>query len=341
MIRVYDIFKYAKDNNKTLFPIDPNYSWWEFYTAAMAPTFDRLFMKRYKNFVYWDQDEDSTAATVWADLYNDFQGCMPLWDLKFSRLAEIAGYANFDPVENYSMTEEETTMEGARTDGRTLTYGARHEETETNDDAYTDVHTGAVSPYDADTMANADKMTDEMDAKRNTGTFDANERQDGESYSKGSQENRRTLSRHGNIGVISGNKLLAEYIEQWSDFTDYVFRIFDEVCKTCLLVYASEYEGARNSGTGGATEEILKAIQELSAKVDTNTAAIRVDIAADRAATGGEITAAKNAINDKIDAATETTAGNISYGTAATAGNITTAKNAIIAEISGVESDEY
>lgn len=135
----------------------------------------------------------------------------------------------YNPIENYSMTEEEKSTKGEQINTNSI-----GEQTVTNNlgaiqnkellGAYENSNTHSVTPYESDTFHNESKDIINNGAVTNTYNTDArmdsmNNSARNDTMTDGKRDDTRTLTRSGNIGVTTSQQML----ESERMVVDYIF----------------------------------------------------------------------------------------------------------------------
>lgn len=239
----------AKKNNEKLLS---TYSadFWLPYQANHSH-YDRLFRNKYLSFFPYAQDEGDTLASVLDDFQYDVYALLQAHNKDFSELFRLVNvddekyslYNNYDMVEKQSSEHEEgkTINKGAAEDS--TTYG-EFVETETGSNttgAQTNTTTNSDSAFNASTFTPTDQSEeslgereDEVDLtnthNEHVDTYNYGAREDGET---GSGSSSYTLTRVGNIGVMTVSDMFKRHIEVWSEFNFYNY-VFDVIASELL-----------------------------------------------------------------------------------------------------------
>ena len=217
MKTINDLYKYCIDNEVKLLS---NYDadWWKEYRDNSA-SFDLIFRRLYYSFFYFLQSRDETIAEVVTNWTADVAALLKAHDKDFSelyRIVELSPTA-YRLTDNYDMTE---TMD--RDTGETL--GTRSDSQSIGQQI--SGTTTKKAPYDSETFYN------ENDVDMTTGA-----RSDSQTY--GSQSNTGTedytLTRRGNIGVMTVQDMLKKQSDFWSSFNFYHY-VFGVIAKELLTV---------------------------------------------------------------------------------------------------------
>lgn len=147
---------------------------------------------------------------------------------KWVKLWEVRNY-EFDPGENYNMVENEKTDYG-KTSTRTDNLQQAHGGTDTTTPANTTTEEDTVYGFNSVSGSPADKRVTTNGGTIQTGYNSTIGNTGTQTYADGGQD-RRELTRHGNIGVTTTSQMLTEVINlwQWNFFKDVVFRDLDSL----------------------------------------------------------------------------------------------------------------
>ena len=155
----------------------------------------------------------------------------------------------YNPIENYSMTEEEKSTKGEQVNTNSI-----GEQTITNNlgamqnkellGAYENSNIHSVTPYESDTFHNESKDTINNGSVTNTYNTDAridsmNNSARNDTMTDGKRDDTRTLTRSGNIGVTTSQQML----ESERKIVDYLFYktvAQDIIHLICVNVWGAE-----------------------------------------------------------------------------------------------------
>ena len=195
----------------------------------------------------------------------------------------------YDPISNYDMTEtgSDSTIR-SQTKNNTGTQGITHTGTETT--LHTGTETNTQSAYsqngifgfnsaeavgaDSTSGSGTDTRTDNLSDARTDNLTDTRTDNLSESVS-GSEGLTHSLHRTGNIGVTSSQQLIEaqRQVALWNYFYEVVFPSVDKVLT--IQTYSRSYIPELSAGSsGGSTNQIMKKLDEIDAKIDN----IPVDI---------------------------------------------------------------
>lgn len=221
MKTINDLYKFANENEIKLLS-EYNAEWWADYVAH-SDDYDLVFRRLYYSFIYFMQSKDETTAEVVDNFVTDVQNILRVHSKEFEQLWRVhtLNKEAYGLTDNYDMTEELTKYTGetlgSRTDSTSLTTGAQITGT-----------TSKVAPYDSNNFSNHN------DVEVNAGA-----RSDSTSATYGTQTNtgseNYTLTRKGNIGVMTSSDVIKKHIELWESFNFYHY-VFGVIARELLTV---------------------------------------------------------------------------------------------------------
>lgn len=229
MISVNQMAKYAKDNNLTLLSTYPSEFWAEYRTNSAR--YDSLFKRLYKSFCFYDQEDDAAVEDVYNDFIYQVYNHLLVYDKKYSELYRInvIDDTNYSLTNNYDMTEvmqkntdaQSASINGQRTDINNMQTGSQN--------------VGTVNKVSAFNSNNENTST--------SGTSTNGSRQDISQFTKGQQTDTEhstgtenySLTRKGNIGVMTATDMLDKHNKFWSVWEFYTM-IFGDICKNLLTL---------------------------------------------------------------------------------------------------------
>ena len=230
MISINEMYAITKKNNTPLLS-DFNATFWLPYVSNYT-RYDKLFNRKYKSFVYY-MSSDMTAEEAAADFTDEVYNHLLVNEKKYAELYRInvINDDNYSLTDNYDMTEH---MNKA-TSGQ-ATSGERSDSiSQTNDS------NNAVTAFNSDT---------EHPTTAGSGTSTSAQTKGSQTDSNSGSEE-YTLTRKGNIGVMTATDMISKHSSFWSiwDFYEY---IFNEICIELLMV-ETDTEYTSTSGSGGST----------------------------------------------------------------------------------------
>ena len=225
MKTINDLYKFANDNDlKLLSEYDAD--WWEEYVANSAD-YDLVFRRLYYSFMYFMQSQDETIAEVTDNFIQDVENILRVHDKEFEQLYRVNELEKdaYGLTDNYDMTEkmDRDTGEtlGTRSDSQTI--GQQISGTITK-----------KAPYDSETFYNENDVDMTSGARSDSQTYGSQSNTGTEDY---------TLTRKGNIGVMTSSDVIKKHIELWESFNfyHYVFGVIARELLTVGGVYDDDY----------------------------------------------------------------------------------------------------
>ncbi len=172
-----------------------------------------------------------------------------LFQTKWEKLYKVL-FEEYNPIENYRMTETETsnhTIESSGTNTGTVTNAetgtVRTDNTGNVTNANTNTVDNSVYGFNSSQAVNSDSTegTENTTETRNLEELETRNTADTETRNLANEnsetgENERSMTRSGNIGVTTSQQLLQSEIELWEwNFFNQVFADIDSVL--CLSIY--------------------------------------------------------------------------------------------------------
>ena len=229
LLSIRDIYNYAKENDLPLLGvysgidfmnnIYDNYKIQDIYVTIRYGNYKPLMLE--------------SQETITEKIYNDWVEIVKnIITLHYYELNGIykTTLLNYNPIENYSMTEEENTNTGSKTDTNTNNYGEQINNTTYTNKPREDIEntTEKVAPYDTQEFVNKNNN----ETTRNYGESTGNTQGTTHAYTDihtmdyGAQENKRNLTRSGNIGVTTSQQMIESEREVVKlNFFDYLLQI--------------------------------------------------------------------------------------------------------------------
>lgn len=226
MKTINDIYRFCNENELKMLS-EFQADWWVDYVAH-AGEYDLVFRRLYYSFMYFMQSRDETIAEICDNWIRDVSNILRVHSKEFEQLWRVHTLDKeaYGLTDNYDMVEHLEKETGD-------TYGAR-EDTQTTG-AQESATTSKVAPYDSENFYNDNNV------QVNSGT-----REDSQSY--GSQINsgteEYTLTRKGNIGVMTSSDVIKKHIDLWENFNFYHY-VFGVIAKELLTVggmYDDDYD---------------------------------------------------------------------------------------------------
>ena len=220
MKTINDLYKFANENDlKLLSEYDAD--WWEDY-AAHSGDYDLVFRRLYYSFMYFMQSKDETIAEVTENFIADVENILRVHDKEFEQLWRVhtLNKEAYGLTDNYDMRE---VM--ARTTGDTI--GSRSDSQTIG--AQTSGTTSKVAPYDSETFYNNNDVDVSTGARSDSQTYGSQTNSGSENY---------TLTRKGNIGVMTSSDVIKKHIDLWENFNFYHY-VFGVIARELLTVGGS------------------------------------------------------------------------------------------------------
>lgn len=231
MKTINDLYKYASTHTTKLLS---NYDgdWWADYRSNYT-SYDAVFRRLYYSFVYFMQSKDETVDEIVTNFTADVYNLLLMHDKEFSELyrVKVLDPTSYRLTDNYDMTEimdkDTSTTLGSRSDSYTNGIGAQ-----------SNTSTTEVAPFDSNTFNNSGKVSTSLGARSDTGgtTIGSQSNSGMEDY---------TLTRRGNIGVMTVQDMLKKQVDFWSTF-DFYHYVFGVIARELLCT--DNYDGGIDYG---------------------------------------------------------------------------------------------
>lgn len=226
MKTINDLYKYAAENNLALLS-EFNADWWADYVEHSSD-YDMVFRRLYYSFMYFMQSKNETIAEVTENFIADVANILRVHSKEFEQLWRVhtINKEAYGLTDNYDMTEHLEKETGD-------TYGSRSDSQTTG--AQTSSTTTKVAPYDSETFYN-----------NNDASVSSGAREDSQQYGEqtNSSTEEYTLTRKGNIGVMTSSDVIQKHIGLWENFNFYHY-VFGVIAKELLTVggmYDDDYD---------------------------------------------------------------------------------------------------
>ena len=237
MYRIIDLYKHCVENDNTpllpSFEVDPDSpAWYDFfgttYNEDTYQAYDREFVRRYKNFLYYDFMDADNLPDALADFQNDVNAILQLNQKKYQEMYRIFVLSDEDmPITyNYDMTEttgkQKTTFDKGSQEN---TYGQRI------DTIGQIENTHSVAPFNTTTP-----QTDSQDiTAQRTDTTGQHIDTDG-SRKDTTESDEWTLTRRGNIGTQTAADVAGSFVKFFDNNFKFMLMIFEDICKQLLMI---------------------------------------------------------------------------------------------------------
>lgn len=228
MYKTIDLYK-ALSAGARLLPLTTSFDWWDnVYKASTAATYDREFVRRYKNFEYFDFLEADEVADAITNFKADVLSILTLNQKKYAEIYRLFVVTDEDmPITyNYDMTE---------------TTGKQHTETKYGEKEFTKgeqqntdgilTNTHNVAPFNS-----TNPIAESSDVK-DSQTITEGERTDTDGeHTDEYDADEWTLTRKGNIGVQTAADIARIFNNFWGDDFKYMQMIFEDICKQLFMI---------------------------------------------------------------------------------------------------------
>lgn len=229
-LTIKDIYDYTKDKNLPLlgvFDIETlkfmevynNYQSQDLYTTIKYGKYIPLMLSSQNKIT-------DSVYQVWVKIV---QTIISLHKYELTGMYKTT-LLDYNPIENYSMTEEETNNIGGKTDINTSNYGEQKNNTAYTNNPREDTEntTEKTAPYDTQEFVNKNRNETTRNYGVSTGNTEGtiNPYTDIHTMDFGAQENKRNFKRSGNIGVTTSQQMLLSEREVVKlNFFDYLLQI--------------------------------------------------------------------------------------------------------------------
>lgn len=229
MYNVKQMYSVSKESQT---PLLSNFSatFWNDYTANYQK-YDKLFARLYSSFRYFMQTEYDTLQSVTSDFIDEVYNHLLINEKKYAELyrIEVIDDVKYSLTDNYDMTEimqkstdnQNTATNGQRTDINNLQVGSQN--------------SGGVNKVTGWNSANENvdtSVTNQSGTRQDISQFTKGQETD---TSHGTGSENYTLTRKGNIGVMTATDMIDKHKKFWTMWDFYAY-IFNEICVELLLV---------------------------------------------------------------------------------------------------------
>ena len=214
-------------------PLLSNYNaeWWTEYVANYS-TFDKMFCKLFKTFVYFDSDEEDTDAEALTDFVISVRAWLLMNNKRYAELWRIHtipdddAYSitnNYDRHETYSGTNgmQSSAISGQRTDVSIDQTGEQNT-----------AGLNKVTGWDSGSENTHDSNSNTIGSREDTHQFTKGQEQD---TARSAGQDAHTSRIYGNIGVTTVDDMLKKHGDLWQNFNFYMI-IFNDICRQFLLI---------------------------------------------------------------------------------------------------------
>lgn len=222
---VKDMYKYASDNSSMLLS-NYNSDWWKDYRDNYQ-RYDKIFLRFYRTWWYFQQENDQTIAEITTDFTAEVYNHLMLNERKYAELYRI----HILPDEDYSLTNNydmHEVMDKDTTSSGSDTFGSRSDSDNYGLQSVTTERT--ISSYNDNTYQPDNYESTSLGSHQDSHTKGAQS----DSHS-GSGTEDYTLHRYGNIGVMTVTDMLKKHSDYWTVWEFYEL-IFREIARELLMI---------------------------------------------------------------------------------------------------------
>lgn len=206
-----------------------------FWTPYLANNthYDNYFARKYKSFIYYDQEDDDSIDTVTTNFIKAVYDHLLVNEKRYTELFRInvvPDDENYNILENYYLSE---TYSGTNNSSGASTIGQR---TDITNNLYGEQNTAnqnRVTAFNTNTESNSNSVAGKTGTKNDISQYTkGQESSTGQSNSTDSH----TMIRHGAIGTQTADQVLQIHDKYWSDMTAFYDFVFREISKELLLI---------------------------------------------------------------------------------------------------------
>ena len=236
MKTVKDLYKMSKEA-LVPYPLLTSYTpagdidWWNDYRENFS-VFDEQFMRQFKTFVFFDQENDETDDDIMSNWQSTLYSWMMMNDKRYAELYRIHVIPDDDAyalTNNYDMHE---TYSGTNSAQGASTTGQRTDVTIDETGSQNTAGLNKITGWDSASENTHDSNTASIGSREDTHQFTKGQETD---TSRTQGQDAHTLRRYGNIGVMTVDDLLKKHSDFWQLFNFYKI-VFDDICKNFLLI---------------------------------------------------------------------------------------------------------
>lgn len=236
MKTVKDLYKMSKEA-LVPYPLLTSYTpagdidWWNDYRENFS-VFDEQFMRQFKTFVFFDQENDETDDDIMSNWQSTLYSWMMMNDKRYAELYRIHVIPDDDAyalTNNYDMHE---TYSGTNSAQGASTTGQRTDVTIDETGSQNSAGLNKITGWDSASENTHDSNTASIGSREDTHQFTKGQETD---TSRTQGQDAHTLRRYGNIGVMTVDDLLKKHSDFWQLFNFYKI-VFDDICKNFLLI---------------------------------------------------------------------------------------------------------
>lgn len=218
---VKEMLEYASANELKLLstyqPSSETSDFWKVYRDNNI-AFDMLFTRLYKNFRFYDQEDEEDIAVVTLHFIETVYSWLLVNQKKYEELMRINNITMEDNLledVDYTRQDNASTVLGARQDTTTSTSGER-----------TDTLQEQVYPFESDNPSDSSKNTTHKGQEQDTDNFNKGQETDTTS---------NTTTVHGKMGGLTKDQVIKKHLDTWNGY-QYYLAIFNDIARAFLLV---------------------------------------------------------------------------------------------------------
>lgn len=227
MKKIIDLYK-ALPANTALLPTNTSFTWWDdVYKTTQIPVYDREFVRRYSDFLYYDFLEDDDNALT--DFKADVLSILTINQKKYAEMYRIFVLSDTDmPITyNYDMTE--TTGAQHTEDKFGATSFTKGQQINT-DGEVTNSHN--VAPFNSSAATTAESA----DIKSSQTYTDGSRTDTTLQHTDEHDANEWTLTRKGNIGTQTAADVANSFVKFFDNSFKFMLMVYEDICKQLLLI---------------------------------------------------------------------------------------------------------
>ena len=230
MKTVNDMYLYSNTQAHPALLSNYGADFWEEYRNNAA-RYDKIFRRTFLSFKYFLQESGEDISEITQNFTEDVYNHLMMNDKKYSELYRIhvVDDEDYSLLNNYNVTEK---MDKDTSSNDTNTYGSRSDSGSDTRGAQSNSRTNTVAPYNTNSFQNDNKSDESI-----------GQRMDSNSYTKGQQQDTLsntgtedyTLTRVGNIGIMTGTDMLQKHNNYWKVYEFYQM-IFRDISRELLIL---------------------------------------------------------------------------------------------------------
>lgn len=224
--KIIELYKEVLPEGQLL-PTNTDFDFWDETYGDSTAEYDREFARRFKNFLYFDFLEGMEKAEAVQNFKADVLSILTFNQKRYSELYRVFIVTDEeDPLTyNYDMTETTGAQKQTTNKGQQLnTYG------EHTDTIGQQTNTHSVAPFNDSNYA---PESQDVSGQRQD-TIGSHTDTDGARIDT-IDTDQWTLTRKGNIGVMTASDLLRLHTDFWAEKYKFMQLIFDDIAKQLLI----------------------------------------------------------------------------------------------------------